>query len=186
MKFSKYLKEDQTKEKVMMLLYVLENEDKLNEDKLNEDTKELQEGFTDFMKSLGISKRTSAIDYFVGFATTAGKIVLAGINGDEEKIKSLLPKITKEQFLDFLISLDKITLGIITGPLELVSVITGWNLEDALVSLVKGTKRVVQNIHGTIETLKTEILSIFAPHKAQRLNTKLNYISKSIPKSIPK
>ena len=180
MKFTNYI-ENNSKEKVAMLLFVMENADH----QMNED---LQEGFVDFMKKLGLPERPNKgiIDYFVGFTSVAGKIILAAINGDDEKIRTLMPKITRQAFVDFLVTLDKVTFGIITSPLEFVSSITGWDLEAQLTKLAKGTVTVVKNIHTSISALHKEITAIFSPRKAERLNGKLNYISKNIPKSIPK
>jgi len=181
MKFTNYIQEQEVKEKVAMLLFVMENQDA----QINE---ELQEDFGSFMNKLGLPERPDKglIDYFADFTTVAGKVVMSAINGEPDEIRKHAAKITRNDFVDFLVKLDKVTLGIITSPLEIVHSITGWDIEKKLVQLAKGTVSVVKNIHTSIKDLHKEITAIFSPRKAERLNGKLNYISKNVPKSIPR
>jgi len=179
MKFTNYIQEQEVKEKMAMLLFVMENQN----EQMNE---ELQESFGSFMKKLGLPEKTDKglIDYFVGFTSVAGKMLLAAIKGDKQKIIELSSKITRKGFVDFLVKLDKVTLGIVSAPLEMINVITGWDVEGTIVNLAAGTVNIVKNIHTSIMDLKKDISSIFDSGKAKRLNDKLKYISRNVPKNI--
>ena len=107
------------------------------------DTKTLEEGlnFGKLLGKLGLKahKGVGLIDILKKSGKNIGKMMWLAFQvqrGDETaklELKELLKtKIKKEDVLNFILQLDQATLHVITGPIHLLSAITGWHLEADL------------------------------------------------------
>ncbi len=180
MTFRDYQQITEVETKLSVLLYLSSNT-QINEGIIREE--QINEGIKEWLKTIGITidKGPSIIDYAMNFTSKAGMIILAAIQGDKEKIKAIVNTFSKDAFVDFLIALDDITLGIISGPLDLVSALTGWDIHSSIKSVGNKTKQAVKNIQAGIQTVKTNISKIMNPEKQKIININLDNIEKSIP-----
>ena len=61
--------------------------------------------------------------------------VLGGNEESRKKVKELArKKVSKEDFMNFLINLDMITFHAISGPIHIIDAITGWDLHHKIIS----------------------------------------------------
>ena len=61
--------------------------------------------------------------------------VLGGNEESRKKVKELSrKKVSKEDFMNFLINLDMITFHAISGPIHIIDAITGWDLHHRIIS----------------------------------------------------
>ena len=102
-------------------------------------SKNMNEGFDDIkaksaklIHKLGLhtNQQKGIIQYLTSFGSVAGKLMLAAIKGDTESVKKIIDttKVTKEDFLDFLLRLDAVTMHFVTGPIHMIDAITGWHI----------------------------------------------------------
>ena len=118
------------------------------------------------MKAAGLHSEKSGPG-LISIALKSGKImaefiwhVLKAAAGNKEskiRVKELAnTKITKEDFLNFIMKLDLATLHIITGPLHLVDAITGWHIGVQIKTKVDDvTTKATKAIENLIDAAKS-------------------------------
>ena len=142
---------------ILNISLALENYDNLTESTINK-TKNI---IVDYASQ--VQRNKTLFDYLIDFGKTGGKLILAGIKGDKEKIEELTQKYTKEDFFDFLWKLDLMTLGLITSPLNLIDKFTGWDIKGFLKKKMRTAKSHVKNIVQSIDKLKSDLAIVFKP-----------------------
>lgn len=107
----------------------------------------LDENINGALSTLGIhvSKSKGLIDYVKLGGIQLGKLLIAGVQGDKEKIKKIGKNIKKEQILDFLLKLDAATLHFVTGPLHIIDAVLGWHIGADLAAAAKGANELFKN-----------------------------------------
>ncbi len=178
MKFLDYNKElVETQQKILMLSYLAQNQG------LNEDL--LEEGIKEWLQKAGLSivKGPSIITYLDDFVSGVGTIVLAAMAGDKHKIKAQMDRFDASDLVDFLHTLDDITLGIISAPLDLIQGITGWNLKATVENGVKSAKRATTIIKSAIQTIRTNISKIAQGDNQKQLMLSIDSLDSNLPDS---
>jgi hypothetical protein len=151
--------ETQLKEDITDLLNVLI----LLDDSLDESISSKIEGF---LSSIGFSlkKNTGLIQMLYRAGKDVYNIVVAAIKavngGEREKaiLKTVIKesRISKEQFLDFVLKLDDVALGILRQPLVMIEALTGWQIAPNIENLKKVKERIL-NAVGEVESLLTKL-----------------------------
>jgi len=107
-----------------------------------------------------IHKGKGIIDYIKGFATGAGKMMLAAIKGDKKKVAEIAKTIKKEEVVDFLLKLDMATLHLVTGPIHFIDAVTGWDLAANISHGATHAKSVVvDTFQKAVEYIKDRVKS---------------------------
>ncbi len=174
MNFKNYLQESQyllTEDEKFILEFnllqisvALDQYDMIQENMLDEGVvKQAKNLYTDFTSQFG--KKKFLHHYLLDFASTAGKMLLAAIKGDKQRVKELSLKFNRDDFFEFLWRLDSATLGILTGPIQIVEEVTGWDIKGFLKRKVKSTKKKIKDIIDTFDDLKKDLSMIFKPSK---------------------
>lgn len=110
---------------------------------LNEGTKEWSDKVSNLLKSMNIQKgpKRGLIEYLRDASMRVSKLLWYSIRysmGDQkakEKISELSrTKVTRSEFMNLLMKLDAVTLGVISSPIRMMDAITGWNLMDAIIT----------------------------------------------------
>jgi hypothetical protein len=120
----------------------------------------------DFLSSIGfrLKKNTGLIQMLYKAGKDIYNIVVTAIkavNGGERE-KTLLKitikksKISKEQFVDFVLKLDDVTLGILRQPLVMIEALTGWQITPNIENLKKVKERIL-NAVVEVELLLTKL-----------------------------
>ena len=123
------LLESMTSEDVQLQGLLLIASGNLNSSSLNESSlKNALQNVID-KSGLKIHKTDGLLDYFVSFATGAGKMILAAIRNDKEEIKKLSKEFDKAKMIDFLFKMDMVTLHIVTGPLHIIYAYRDWETD---------------------------------------------------------
>tara|TARA_R110002060_G_scaffold22529_2_gene30641 strand:+ start:760 stop:1308 length:549 start_codon:yes stop_codon:yes gene_type:complete len=78
------------------------------------------------------------------------------------EVKELLKKkVTKEELIDFFFKLDTLTLSILTGPINIIDALMGWNIVATLKSKGKTSdsriKDAISDLSKSIETLPDKL-----------------------------
>jgi len=110
-KYSSFLKNqieinEEYADKVYSLMYILENQDMLNESTFSDE--ELTEGVNDWLNKIGLKlhKGDGLASYIKQFTTGSGKLIIAAIKGDKDKVKDIASGLTADKVLDFILKLD--------------------------------------------------------------------------------
>lgn len=176
MKFSDYVRQSHYNDSVANLVLVSFLSEHLNENELNEAS------ISNFAEKLGIkiSKENGLIDYIKKFTVASGKLLLAAIKGDTESVRTIAKSLKKEEFLDFLLKLDTVTLHLITGPIHMIDAITGWEIMANIQHQVKHSSEVViSSFKDALKYIKDKIENFMAPgDKKKELLNHVNIISK--------
>ena len=173
--FNTFITERQYTEALIKLAYVIENEDKLesidkflHSDNLEENVEHLlSEGLMSSLKKVGsgVYNSKSVIGYLSRFSTGAGKLVVAAVKGDKEKVKKIAAGMDRATLLDFIFKLDMSTLHLITGPLHMIAGITGWDIMHDIEALSTKSKDVVIQVKKAYDKLKTVAAKAFKDNK---------------------
>lgn len=154
----KKVQTQQIAEDTLLALMVLEE---LNVNNLNEN---LNEGVNDILKKFGLElekKSPGVIEYIMKFSKGVGQFIYYAVKGDKEKIKELMVKFKKEDFVDFLMKLDMMTLHMVTGPIHFINAVTGWDLEAKIQHIKDKAGDVADSIKNILSKLKSEISNFF-------------------------
>lgn len=145
----------------------------------------LSEGITDNVKSL-LSKIGDIIDnninpvakkagmhietkkgllhYLSNISTNSAKLLYYAVsyaknknNNDKEKIKEIFKKVNKEDFIDFILKLDMVTLHLLTEPIHMIDAITGTHIWSNVKSKAQKIDDVAHKAISTIENLKDKL-----------------------------
>ena len=109
----------------------------LIDNNLNEDVSSILDKINSTMKSMGLHSKQGKgiIQYTAQYGKAISQILyyaLKANKGDAEakaKIKEITSKeLTKEQFIDFLLKLDTLSLHAVTMPIHIIDAITGWHV----------------------------------------------------------
>jgi len=160
--FNAFITEQQYTEALIKLAYVVEHSDKLNEN-----VEELSEGLMSNLKKVGagVYNSKSVIGYLSRFSTGAGKLIVAAVKGDKEKVKKIAAGMDRASFLDFIFKLDMSTMHLITGPLHMIAGITGWDIIHDIEDLSTKSKEVVIQVKRAYDKLKTVAAKAFKDNK---------------------
>lgn len=145
----------------------LDYDDLINEGKLtdilNMDVKDVAKNLDGLLsKGLGKAglhrhKGKGLISYVMSAGKGVGKLMLALIKGDVEKVKEIAKAVKKEDVIDFLLKLDQVTQHLVTGPIHTLDAITGWHIGANLEHAIKGKDGVIAKIKGAIGTIRSSI-----------------------------
>lgn len=83
---------------------------------------------------------------------------LKAFGGDDksaDELKKLAnTKITKQDFINFLINLDMVTLHAISGPIHAIEAITGWPVHHALTKVHTKTKDMTKKVLDALDNVQ--------------------------------
>jgi len=186
MKFKQFIDEQQiTDYKVESLLNAFIVLDEMNDEGSMIDDSMLDEGIFDMLNNfankvgLEIEKTDGIIQNIKKFSSTGGKMIIAAIKGDKEKIKKLSTEIDKSDFLKFVYNLDILTMHFITGPIHLIAAVTGWELQ---IKTPEIAVKAYDMIWNGISNLKDGIAkAIQSKNKQTRLLGFVKNIEKNVP-----
>lgn len=145
---------DDDKQKILEIaLFMSMNPDQLNEN--------VGGGVLRIAKKAGLNIKSSSGRGLLSILSKAGKYMgevmyyaFKAHGGDREarvKLKELLQKrVSKEEFIDFLLKLDTVTFSAITGPLNIIDAIMGWN---TVANIRKNAVKVDDRITNAIDSL---------------------------------
>lgn len=112
----------------------------------------------------------------ISLLATAGKglsaMMIAAMKGDKEKVKALANDVSREDVIELLLKMDKVSLGLVSAPLGLISEITGWNLEINK----PDTSNIIDSINAIIEKLKHAV----DPKKLKRYTQVFNKLKMDV------
>lgn len=75
----------------------------------------------------------------------------AGDDEAKEELKELLnKKVTKEDLIDVFLKLDTLTLGVLSGPINIIDALAGWNI---MANIRKQAKTVSKRVNDAIADL---------------------------------
>jgi len=105
-----------------------------------------------------LSKVSSHISKVVYYAIKAK----GGDRAARGEVKELLKKkVSKEELIDFFFKLDVLTLSILTGPINIIDALMGWNIVAILKSKGKTSdnriKDAISDLSRSIETLPDKL-----------------------------
>jgi len=105
-----------------------------------------------------LSKVSSHISKVVYYAIKAK----GGDRAARDEVKELLKKkVSKEELIDFFFKLDVLTLSILTGPINIIDALMGWNIVATLKSKGKTSdnriKDAISDLSRSIETLPDKL-----------------------------
>jgi len=105
-----------------------------------------------------LSKVSSHISKVVYYAIKAK----SGDRAARDEVKELLKKkVSKEELIDFFFKLDVLTLSILTGPINIIDALMGWNIVATLKSKGKTSdnriKDAISDLSRSIETLPDKL-----------------------------
>jgi hypothetical protein len=178
MNFKNYLANN-TEQRVAALIYLSVSQN-MNE---SIDIELMDEGIKDFLKkiNLGVIKGPSLIDYTLRFTSGIGMMVLAALQGDKEKVKAISTTFSKSELIDFLSTLDDITLGVISAPLKLIQAVTGWDLLGSLKKITKSTQETLKEIQGALNIIKSGVGKIMDNKKSTKVLKSISNIENNLP-----
>lgn len=192
MSFKEYLKinnlendkinELNVNDKISLILYMVENDLNI----LNESDIFIFEDVNKWLNKVGlkIHKSKGVIDYLKDFTTGSGKLILAAIKGDSNKVKELLKSINKEDFMDFLLKLDTLTLHIVTGPIHFIDALTGWDIMANLKHISTNASNMLKIFYDGINKVKTSIEKVLGGQRKIRMLKIVNALEYNMPKPI--
>jgi len=143
----------------------------LNPHQLNEADDDLRGKFKQALNKAGLklggnergllqtlSKVSSHISKVVYYAIKAK----GGDRAARDEVKELLKKkVSKEELIDFFFKLDVLTLSILTGPINIIDALMGWNIVATLKSKGKTSdnriKDAISDLSRSIETLPDKL-----------------------------
>jgi hypothetical protein len=128
-----------------------------------------------------LHKGDGIIDYIKQFSTGAGKLVLAAIKGDKEKVKEISKSLDKAKVVDFLLKLDMATLHIVTGPIHFIDAVTGWDLMANIKHLSKGAKDILKTFYDAIKTVKDSITHMLDGPKQKKMLSVADKLAYNMP-----
>lgn len=167
--FNQYVSENEYKEAIVNLYFIIENENILNESK-----EVLIEAFSDNLSKFGLKahKSMGLIDYIGKFSKGAGKLIIAAAKGDKAKVKEIATSMDKTDILDFLYKLDLATFHIVTGPLHFIDAVTGWDISVAVKEKVGQAENIYNKLKKIFIDLKDTAKKIFTkqPEKIKAID----------------
>ena len=146
--------------------YLAESEDL--EDLINEGK------FEEILDKLGleIEKKKGIVDYLTKFTKGLGKFIYCAIKKDKACLKKLKQEHTKEEFIDFLLKLDYLTLHLVSGPLHVIEAATGWEIWAAVKDKAEDAKTTLERIKQALNTVKQKAVKVtnkaLAPQVVQK------------------
>jgi hypothetical protein len=174
--FSTFKEQTEYNESVQKLMLAIHLSDSMNESEINEAT------IGDYASKIGlkISKGNGLIDYLTKFATGAGKMLIAAIKGDEPKVREIASKMNKEDFVDFLLKLDTVTMHLVTGPIHMIDAITGWDIMANIKHVAHVSKeKVVKSFKDALDYVRDKIENFMAPgDKKNEMESHVDTIAK--------
>jgi len=158
--------------KLQTLIYLSEQDlDSMNESDLNE-------GVNDWLGKVGLKlhKGDGILDYIKQFTTGSGKLVMAALKGDKDKVKEIARSLDRSKVIDFLLKLDMATLHLVTGPIHFVDAVTGWDLMANLKGAAKQAKNLVDVFKDAILKVKDSAMELFSGKQQQRVLSNIKRI----------
>ena len=175
-KFSKYDEQIQYNEAIQNLMITLHLSDSMNEsdmfegkiyDYAEDKVAHVHDVINKFSSKTGIkiARGNGLVSYIAKFTSGAGKMLMAAIKGDEQKVREIADKMKKADFVDFLLKFDAVTMHLITGPIHIIDAITGWDIMANVTHIAIASKGtiVVKNFKDAIDYLNDKIENFMAP-----------------------
>jgi len=183
--FKEYKEVAEMQDKIALLMYIAENDEMINESYDMDSLTEAQEiaiveDVNSWLGKMGmkVHKGDGIISYLRQFTGGIGKLIIAAIKGDKEKVKKIASSIEKAKVVDFLLKLDMVTLHLLSAPIHFIHGITGWDLEADLKRVTKGAENVINVVKKAFVTIKNNITYLFGDDK-EGLNA-VNNLEKSL------
>jgi hypothetical protein len=143
----------------------------LNPHQLNEADGEWRGKFKQVIKKAGLKlggNERGLLQILSRVSSHVSKVVYYAIKakgGDRpsrDKVKELLKKkVTKEELIDFFFKLDTLTLSLLTGPINIIDALMGWNIISTLKSKGKTSdsriKDAIGDLSRSVETLPDKL-----------------------------
>jgi len=129
-----------------------------------------------------LSHGENIINYLYKFGKEFSDILIAAIKKDKQGIKDATKEVTKEEFLEFLLKFDNITLGILSVPIALISAVTGWNLDQTIEDRISTDSDRYRHIKKAIEDISKNIKTLVLPDEANIITSNVNNIKTIIDK----
>lgn len=169
-------------DKIATLVFLSENEF-LNESLETLNEAQVVESVNDWLKKVGLKlhKGDGIVDYIKQFSTGAGKIIIAAIKGDKEKVKEIANSLEKEKVVDFLLKLDMASLHLITGPIHFIDAITGWDLMVNIKHSAEGAKDVLKKFYSAIKAVKDSIVKVLDGNKKEKMLKVVDNLEYNMP-----
>ena len=79
--------------------------------------------------------------------------VLGG--NEESRKKGKRKKVSKEDFMNFLINLDMITFHAVSGPIHIIDAITGWDLHHKIISTHNKVKEIQKSVANHLDSIRS-------------------------------
>jgi len=171
MSFKKFYEAELSIQESLMTLYYVTNSNTLNES--SELDESILDDFAGQVKAalpkfgVKIHKGSGLIDYLKKFTTVGGKILVAALQKDKEKIKELSKNVERAEFVDFLLKLDMVTMHLITGPIHMIDAVTGWDLMANIKAHAEKAEDIIKGIVHGIEDLKGKIVKVLDDNVAK-------------------
>jgi hypothetical protein len=141
-------------------------------------------------KKLGMKvvKSSSLIDNLLSAGGGMKDIVVAAVKGDKEGIKKIAKGISKEDFMKFVYKLDQVSLSLLSAPLELIAVVTGWQLtvEKSTVGKADEVQQMIKKMKGLLLDLSKDSIDEYMGRKLDAFNKQLRIMSKAVKRSVGK
>ena len=81
--------------------------------------------------------------------------VLGGNEESRKKVKEISKKkVSKEDFMNFLINLDMITFHAVSGPIHIIDAITGWDLHHKIISTHNKVKEIQTSVANHLDSIR--------------------------------
>ena len=139
-----------------------------------------------------ISQLKSATTNGWKFIKAAFQLYNKKITKDEFETKWHSLKPHKKEIMHFLINLDILTLHLITGPIEIIGVITGIHIDEIIADKLKndGIKSdkdtgLIANLYSITKQLKDKVESILTGEHKEKAETAILNLAASLPGPTP-
>jgi len=101
-----------------------------------------------------VTKSKGLISILAGASKGLAQMFVAAMQGDREKVKELAKSVKREDVMTLLLKMDKLSLGLVSAPIGLISEITGWNLE---IGSADDKKDILSSVNAILDKLKSSI-----------------------------
>jgi hypothetical protein len=119
---------------------------------------------------LTVTKTKGIVDYVRSFVKGSGRIIIAAVKGDKQKVREIASTLKKEDVMDFILKLDMATMHLVSGPIHFIDAITGWDLWANVKHNATKANSTYQEISSVLFQLKSKINSFISePKKSQML-----------------
>jgi len=169
MRFKNYLNNNDVERIIELSIFMEEF------DNINEDISGLKNKIKKAFSAIGITaekeeqgliqillKSGKTLSAFFWYALKAA----TGNDDAKKKVKQLAnTEVKKEDLIDFLMKLDRVTLHLTSEPIHMIEALTGWKIQAAVHKAYADTKDVTKKIHQALFTLEDAAKEAVEPIK---------------------